>query len=256
MTEAALTIHETAAGPVEVVSGRSTQPVTPLEMLNAAVARGASLELVNGLMSLYERWDAGQARKAFDAAVAAAKGDIPPIFKNKVVDFTSQKGRTNYRHEDFAEVARTVDPILNKHGLSYRHRAAQDGSKLRVTCVLSHRDGYSEETTLEAAEDHSGNKNSIQAIGSAATYLQRYTLKLALGLATSTDDDGRQSNPAPQVQTITEEQAMLLRELIEATNADHRGVLAYVRANDIESIAADKFDGLVAMLKRKEQRRG
>lgn len=165
-------------------------PITPLAMIQAAIERGAGIEVVERLMALQERVEASQGRKAFDNAVSAAKGEIPPIVKNRTVDFTSQKGRTNYRHESLDEIARVVDPILNKHGLSYRFRANQSNARVTVTCILSHRDGYSEETTLEAGEDHSGNKNSIQAIGSAATYLQRYTLKLALGLASTPDDDG------------------------------------------------------------------
>ena len=38
--------------------------------------------------------------------------------------------------------------------------------------------------------DNSGSKNSIQAIGSTTTYLQRYTLFSILGLAAGEDDDG------------------------------------------------------------------
>ena len=143
------------------------------------------------LYELAERSRTARAKEAFNAAISAAKGEIGPIYKNKTVDFTSQKGRTNYRYEDFAEVARTVDPILAQHGLSYRHRATQNGSRLSVTCILSHREGHSEDTTLEADNDNSGNKNAIQAVGSTATFLQRYTLKLALGLSASTDDDAR-----------------------------------------------------------------
>jgi uncharacterized protein (DUF3820 family) len=48
--------------------------------------------------------------------------------------------------------------------------------------------GHSESTTLSAAKDGSGNKNDIQARGSAATYLQRYTLIGALGLTTANED--------------------------------------------------------------------
>lgn len=168
--------------------------MTPMAMVAQAVASGASIETLEKLLALQERFEAGQARKAFDNAVAAAKGEIKPIVKDREVDFTSAKGRTNYRHESFAAVADGVDPILHKHGLSYRHRASQDGGRLTVTCVLAHRDGYSEDTSLSAGNDTSGNKNDIQSIGSAATYLQRYTLKLALGLATTDrDDDGARS---------------------------------------------------------------
>jgi hypothetical protein len=176
----------------EPVDLPASTALTPMAMVSQAVANGASLEMVSKLIDLQERVEKAQGRRAFDNAVAAAKGEIKPIVKDRVVDFTTQKGRTSYRHESFAAVADGVDQILHKHGLSYRHRASQDGGRLTVTCILAHRDGYSEETTLSAANDNSGNKNDIQSIGSAATYLQRYTLKLALGLATTDkDDDGK-----------------------------------------------------------------
>lgn len=149
------------------------------------------------LYELAEKSRLARARESFNRSMASAKGEIGPIFKNREVDFTSQKGRTHYRHEDLAEVARTVDPVLKLHGLSYRFRAAQAGKRLTVTCIVSHADGYSEETVLEADNDESGNKNAIQSVGSAATYLQRYTLKLALGLAATVDDDGRSPPSEP-----------------------------------------------------------
>jgi hypothetical protein len=170
--------------------------MTPMAMVAQAVASGASIETLEKLLALQERFEAGQARKAFDNAVSLAKGDIPPIVKNKQVGFESQRtgNTTSYSHETLGEIARVVDPILNKHGLSYRYKATQEGGRITVTCVLSHRDGFSEETSLNAGADDSGKKNSIQAIGSTTTYLQRYTLKLALGLATTDrDDDGARS---------------------------------------------------------------
>lgn len=239
MSEAALTVHQEQ--PSRAVA------MTPVDMLSLAVERGASIETLEKLMGLRERYEASQARKAFDEAVADAKAGIQPVLKNR-------EGHNGKRYADFAAIAKAIDPIISQFGLSYRFRTTQT-DRISVTCILSHKDGHSEETTLSGPADATGNKNAIQAIGSTLTYLQRYTLVQALGLAASEDDDGRKAG-APDVETITGEQAMLIRELIEATNSDHRGVLTYVRADDIESIAADKFDGLVAMLKRKEQRRG
>lgn len=174
--------------------------VTPAQMLAVAVQQGADLAKLEKLMELQERWERNQARKAFESALSAAKAEIRPIVKNRQVDYTSNRGRTNYSYEDFSQVAAAVDPALSRHGLSYRFRSYQEGKTLTVVCILSHRGGHSEETSLLAPNDESGNKNSIQSIGSAATYLQRYTLKLALGLAAGHDDDaqahGRQP-PAP-----------------------------------------------------------
>lgn len=149
------------------------------------------------LYELAERARLSRAREAYNRSMALAKGEIGPIFKNREVDFTSARGRTHYRYEDMAEIARVVDPVLAKHGLSYRYRAAQSGKHLTVTCIVSHADGYSEDTVLEADNDESGNKNPIQSVGSTATFLQRYSLKLALGLAASADDDGKASS-APE----------------------------------------------------------
>src|SRR5437868_12210796 len=160
-------------------------PATPMEMVALAIQQGKGLDLIEKLMDLQERWDAKQARKAFDAAISEAKAEIKPIIKNREVDFTSQKGRTNYSYEDFAQIAEHVDPILAKYGLSYRHRPKQEGNKLTITCILSHRDGHSEDSSLCAPNDDTGNKNGIQGIGSTVSYLQRYTLKLAHALPAS-----------------------------------------------------------------------
>lgn len=167
--------------------------MTPMEMLDRAVSNGASIETLEKLMGLQERWEKNTARKAFDEAMAAARAELPIIIKNREVDFTSAKGRTNYVYEDLASIAKAVDPILARHGLAYRFRTSQDGGSVTVTCVISHRGGYSEENSLSAGRDESGNKNSIQAVGSAVTYLQRYTLKAALGLSATKDDDAAAS---------------------------------------------------------------
>ena len=172
---------------------------TPMSMLQIAVQRGMDPATIKDLLALQKEWEANEARKAFNDAIASAKAEIPVIKKNREVDFTSQKGRTHYQYEDLAEVARTIDPVLAKHGLSYRFRTTSaPGEPVSVTCIVAHRAGHFEENTLSAGRDESGNKNSIQAIGSTLTYLQRMTLKASLGLSASTDDDGRSSGADPK----------------------------------------------------------
>lgn len=227
--------------------------VTPLTMIERAIEKGADVAMIEKLMELQERNDRNLGRRAFDAAIAAAKAEIPPIHKNRKVDFTTAKGRTHYTHEDMAEVARTVDPILSRYGLSYRFRTSQDNRILTVTCILSHRDGYSEETTLNGAADESGNKNHIQAIGSAATYLQRYTLKLALGLAASDDDDGR---TAEKVETISADQFFAMQGLIESTATDPVKFAQYLKVENQETLTLKQFDTAMAALRHKQKQAG
>lgn len=233
--------------PLPAVSEQAA--VTPMQLLQLAMSQGADLQKLEKLMELHERWQATQARKAFDAAISAAKAEIRPIVKNREVDFTSQKGRTNYDFEDLAQIARQIDPILAKHGLSYRHRSKQDGKNLTITCKVSHRDGHFEETELTALNDESGNKNGIQGIGSTATYLQRYTLKIALGLSASADDDGKKGGNTEEY--ISERQAADLEALITEVGANRANFLKMCKIEAIEAMPARKYKEAVARLEEK-----
>jgi hypothetical protein len=233
----------------EPQQGRQIAALTPMDMIDRAVASGANVETLGKLMELQERWDKNQARKAFDNAMAAAKAELPVIFKNREVDFTSQKGRTNYRHEDLAGIAKQVDPVLAKHGLSYRYRTATEANMVTVTCIVSHRDGHSEENSLSCPHDMSGNKNPIQAQGSAITYLQRYSLKAALGLAASNDDDGK---AADQGGVVSDEQAAKIMTLITETKTNIDRFLKWAGAPSISDIPAARFNDAVAMLNAKK----
>ena len=160
----------------------------PMAMLAHAVQSGASVEALEKLMGLQERWQANEARRAFDNAMAALRQDLPPILKTREVNFGGDGAK--YKHEPLDAVTGALSPAMAKHGLSFRWRIDDtNAARIRVTCVIAHRDGHFEETSMSAAPDNSGKKNAIQQAGSAVTYLQRYTLKAAVGVAASHDDD-------------------------------------------------------------------
>lgn len=198
-----------------VVEPRQQFALTPMEVLSNAVDGGADVATLAQLLTLQERWEKNEARKAFDSAMSEAKAEMPKVTKGREVDYTNDKGkRTNYRYEDLASIAETINPTLSKYGLSYRFRTeSPPNAPISVTCIISHRLGHSEENTLSAPRDEGAGKNSIQAIGSAVTYLQRYTLKAALGLAASYDDDGRAAggsappSPSPSAAPLNSSQA-------------------------------------------------
>lgn len=231
--------------------------MTPMEMLDRAISQGAGIDVLTKLMDLNDRWEAGRARKAFDAAMSEAKAAMPVIGKNREVDFSSNKGRTHYRYEDLAEIMRVVTPILGKYGLSYRFRTTSvPNEPITVTCIISHRDGHFEENTLIAGRDDSGNKNSIQAIGSAVTYLQRYTLKAALGLAASNDDDGRSygnGNGGGGEDTITPEQVMELHHLIVETAASLPKFFAMMGVPSLPELPASSYARAKEILEARKQ---
>lgn len=246
MSAVATIEHETATS----LTPSSGGVLTPMDMLNRAVESGANIDVLTRLMDLQERWEKNQARKAFDEAMADAKSEIPLIRKNRQVDFTSAKGRTNYRHEDLAEIANTVSPILSKFGLSYRFRtSAQPNEPIVVTCIVTHKLGHAEETTLCGPRDESGNKNAIQQVGSTLTYLQRMTLKAALGLAASEDDDGRKTGVTSE--PISRDQAAKVLALVEETGTDIEKFCGYLGIESVAAMPGDVLPRALASLEKK-----
>jgi len=256
MSNTAIDIHEPQG---REVASPAPEMITPMTMIDRALVTGAAPETLERLLALQERWEANQGRKAFDEAMAAAKTEIPTIRKNRTVDFTSSKGRTHYKHEDLAEIAATVNPILGKFGLSYRFKTTNAPNEpITVTCIITHRMGYFEETTLSGPRDDSGNKNALQQVGSTLTYLQRMTLKAALGLAAAEDDDARSYGKTDQqLRTISEDQQIGLREALEASGADEQRFMKYWKLEKLSDMRAADFDAAMAMLKKRmEQTHG
>ena len=215
------------------------------------VARDPSVNMdkMLQLMSWRKEMITDQRRAEFDEAMSGAKAEIPVISKNREVDFTSQKGRTHYKYEDLAEIARVVSPILAKHGLSYRYRVTSNVNEpVTVTCIVSHRAGHFEEVTLIGGRDDTGGKNAIQQVASTLTYLQRMTLKAALGLAASEDDDGKASEASD---TITLEQVEELVALADEVGADKEAFCRYFKVDGFAHITTKDFPRAVAALNKK-----
>jgi hypothetical protein len=225
---------------VSIIPEREQLPavVTPMAMLAKAVEGGADIDVLEKLMGLSERWESNQARKAFDEAVASAKAEIPVIVKNA--------SSHNSKYADFAAIAKAVDPVLSKHGIRYRFRTQQNDKSISVTCVLTHKDGHAEENTLTGPVDATVGKNAIQAIGSTLTYLQRYSLVQALGLAASNDDDGATGNGKPA--TISPDQVGDLQSLIESKSADKARFLKYYKIERLGDLPASRFQDAMALL--------
>lgn len=177
-----------------VIEERSTAVVaqsaaTPADMIMYVMQKGGSIDQLEKFMELQLRWEADQARKAFVEAMAEFKKNPPQIVKDKEVAFSG----TFYTHATLGNVTNAIVEGLAKHGFSHRWNVKQEGALIEVSCTITHRQGHSESVSMQAGKDDSGKKNAIQQVASTITYLQRYTLLAATGLAThdQIDDDGQ-----------------------------------------------------------------
>lgn len=228
-------------------------------MMAAALATG-NLEIIKEVIALRNAERAANNLIAFNNAFAAAKAAIKPIKKNRQVSFESTKangGMVEYKHEDMGAIANAIDQALADVGLSYRFRPAQkEGGQFTLTCIISHRDGHFEETTLPGSRDTSGMKNDLQGTMSTMTYLERYTLKLALGLAVEGDDDGRAGGAVsvPSAGYISEAQVSKLTRLANELGVDiERFCKLAMRVPSLAEIPAKDFDHAITTMETKRR---
>ena len=97
------------------------------------------------------------------------------------------------RYADLATVRDTVMPVLNRHGLSVLQLPCECEQQPALTTILMHESGEWVETTILLR-----GKSDPQGVGSALTYMRRYTLQSIAGVAADDDDDGNAANRTSQ----------------------------------------------------------
>jgi hypothetical protein len=217
---------------------------SPSDMILKAVESGANLEQLKSLLDLQERWEATEARKAYNEAMTGFKANAPEIDKDRTVSY----GTTKYTHASLANITKKVGAELSKWGLSASWKTAQNADSISVTCKIAHKKGHFEETTLSAKADTSGQKNAIQAIGSAITYLERYTLLALTGLATfDSDDDG----VAAVTSFISQKELNQLIDMIAEKEVEIPKFLKYMGIESLDKMPKAKYTQAVEAIKAK-----
>jgi len=236
----------TKAEPTEI------QGKTPADLIHLAVTCNTDLDKLEKVMNLQERWENTEARKAYVQAMAKFKENPPKIVKDKAVNFGA--GKAAFKHASLANICDKINEGLSAQGLSAAWDTKQNGG-ITVTCKITHKQGHSEETTLTAQADTSGSKNSIQAIGSTITYLQRYSLTALTGLAAGDhEDDGVGSEPAAAPKVIDNAQVGTIRDYIASLNASEEKFLKYMGIPSIEEMPQAAYQKAINLFKTKEKK--
>lgn len=115
-------------------------------------------------------------------ALASAQSEMKNAKLNKVNPHFKSK------YADLAEVLNTVRPVYSKHGIAIVQSTGFDGGMVSVTTALVHKDGG----YITSVASCTPAKTDGQGIGASTTYLRRYSLAAACGVAQE-DLDGNDS---------------------------------------------------------------
>jgi len=215
---------------------------TPLEL---AVESKASPSEMLQFMELQERWEANEAKKQYNFAVAEFKANAPTITKDlKNTQFNSM-------YTSKSNLLNTVNPVLSKYGLNARYDLDQT-SGVKVTCILTHAAGHSENTSFSAPPDNSGKKNPIQEIKSTITYGQIITFEAITGITSGEADINDDGNSYKQAEPITNDQCNTIHALVTDNDlgADRLGKLlkSCYQVNDLADLPASKYKSIISKI--------
>lgn len=218
---------------------------SPMAMAQSFLKAGGDLVMLKDMMALQREHEAYQAKKAYTKAMAEFKANPPTIEKDKNVAYKT----TKYSHASLGNVTKQINKALGEHGLSASWPLDQGQGGIKVTCVITHELGHSESTSLTAGADSTGSKNTIQAMGSTISYLQRYTILALTGLATEDQDDDGQTT---EIQYISEKQVSEITDMLNdlySNQKDIDGFMKHCKIESVESILAKNYNSILSTLK-------
>lgn len=182
------------------------------------------------------------------AALASAQAEIENAAKNAANPHYRSK------YADLAEVLNTVRPTFAKHGLSIVQSTGFDGQMVSVTTLVGHKDGGYITSVASCVPA----KTDAQGVGSATTYLRRYSLAAMAGIAQE-DDDGNAaahdrkpqgSKPEPK---ISGDQVAEIMQLVGETETDLDKFLAYFKVSAVSDLPASAYERAINALNKKKE---
>lgn len=125
---------------------------------------------------------------AISAAIAKAQAEVENASKN------SANPHFKSRYADLAELLNTVRPVFAAHSLAIIQAPSFDAGVASVETMVSHSSG---EWISSVCSSPVG-KQDAQGVGSAITYLRRYSLAAMCGIAQEDDDGNSAVGHRPQ----------------------------------------------------------
>jgi hypothetical protein len=145
-----------------------------------------SVEKLQALLEVRDRERANAAQRAFNLAMSRVDGEIGPVIRDRLNPGVNRKYATL---EAIDAVAR---PVYSANGISVRFGCAQAPLPgwMRITCTVSHAEGYSETNYLDVPADvATRGRTPVQGVGANITYARRYLLQMCFNIVLADDDD-------------------------------------------------------------------
>lgn len=139
----------------------------------------------------------------------------------------------SYSYTPLDKVIETVDKAAKGTGITYTQQLKVSQGMIAVKTIILHESGQSLDTGAVVLPGG----NTAQTVGSALTYARRYSLSLAFGVASESDDDGRTASS----DVIDKRQQPAPRQQAPQQPAMNQQFVNKAQLNDLQTIITKLF---------------
>lgn len=145
------------------------------------------------------------------AKIAAAFVKAQAEFGGAVKDSMNPQFRSKYA--DLESVVDAIRPALSKHGLAFIQRSIdKNGDEVAIETIIVHESGDQYSCGVLSVPF---TKKDAQGFGSAMTYIRRYSLQAAFGIAPEDDDGNAAVKAAPHSAAIPDKPAAAQPQVVQ-----------------------------------------
>src|SRR3990167_4691026 len=210
---------------------------SPAEMIRMAVAGNADLDKLEKLLALQERWEANEAKKAYNDSMSRVHANISSVIKTK------KNPITNSRYASLDDIIIQTKEVYTNEGFSvsfYEGDGAPEGT-VRICADITHRLGHTMTRHYDVPLDGVGlkgnaNMTKIHGKSSATSYGRRYLMCMIFNIPTNDDNDGN-TRDVP----IDENKVKIIRDGSKEVGIDEVQFLTYLGVEKIEDILISGF---------------
>ena len=215
-----------------------TKENSPMEMIKMAVSGGADLEKLEKLLELQLRWEANEAKKAYNDAMVVVHQNILPVAK------TLKNPTTHSRYASLDMIICQTKEIYTAQGfsISFYEGQTEKPEHIRLCADVIHRLGHKESYYYDAPMEGKGLKGNVNmtpthAKASSVSYARRYLMCMIWNIPTGDDNDGN----GAEAEKIDENKIKIIRDLIVETKADEAKFLGYLGVEKLEDMTKPDF---------------
>lgn len=223
-------------------------PQEIIDLVRDPAVDPAKLKALLDMRGTQRKEDAAQ---AYAVAMSDAQAGMEPVRQD------CENRQTHSRYASYAALDRAIRKhyVENGFSLEYNTEDTPDPDKVRMTCDVSHKAGYTKRFTLPMPVVTKGPQGrdvmtATHATMSAVTYGKRGLLKMIFNIAEyAEDDDGNAAGAQP----ITEAQLRTLMAEIEKVGADEEKVREFAKVNQLSEMTEAMLGKVMVGLADKER---